>query len=332
MTFTPRIYHRQRDGVQLAGEAIVTVNADLRVGQLTETITVPASRRSSTCKHHAPAGDDEEVIDTLPTGRNYRALASFCPESIRQRAMVGGAAAIRCRSSPSTAASPAISVSCRRREHDDAAGQRRPGDRGPQSGMASEVTIDTRDCRRNRDRGASASLHPRDGGNTFTARCRHICQHRHAKREPDRRSAIARAAIAHAIKTTYDGNPGLAVPIKRDRIWFYFTGRVNRADQYPSGAFVNVNGYDPNNYTVVYDTTQRAYSRALWADAQVRVTTQASPRNKVAFTWDQQTRCSCLAGPGTPSAGVLSATVTPEAAANFRSPTQRLLHGEWSRR
>jgi hypothetical protein len=84
------------------------------------------------------------------------------------------------------------------------------------------------------------------------------------------------------------------------------------------------------NYTVVYDTDQRAFSKALWTDAQLRLTTQVSPRNKVAFTWDQQTRCSCLAGPGTPSAGVVSATVTPEAGTNFRSPTQRLLHGEWS--
>jgi hypothetical protein len=105
---------------------------------------------------------------------------------------------------------------------------------------------------------------------------------------------------------------------------------VSAASDDPGGAFVNVNGYDPTNYAVVYDTTQRAYSRALWTDAQLRLTAQVTPKNKVAFTWDQQTRCSCLAGPGTPSAGVISATVTPEAGTNFRSPTQRLLHGEWS--
>jgi hypothetical protein len=58
-------------------------------------------------------------------------------------------------------------------------------------------------------------------------------------------------------------------PIGRDRLWFYFTGLVNRADQYPSGVFGNLNGYDPTRYDVVYDPNQRAYSRALWTDGQI---------------------------------------------------------------
>jgi len=172
---------------------------------------------------------------------------------------------------------------------------------------------------------------PRDGGNNFSGFAFFTFANNDMQSNNLTADLEARGLPSpNAIKTTYDVNPGFGGPIRRDRMWFYVTGRVNRADQYPGGAYVNVNGYNPTNYTVVYDTTDRAYSKALWTDAQIRLTTQVSPRNKVAFTWDQQTRCSCLAGPGTPSAGVLSATVTPEAATNFRSPTQRLLHGEWS--
>jgi hypothetical protein len=75
--------------------------------------------------------------------------------------------------------------------------------------------------------------------------------------------------------------------------------------------------------------TQRLRDKGLTLanSIRIRLTAQATPKNKVAFTWDQQFRCRCPGGPGTQ--GVI-ATRSPEAAGFFRSPVQRLLHAEWT--
>jgi hypothetical protein len=324
----------RRENVQLTGEATVSVNAEMRVGELTETITVsgeaPTVDIQTTTRQQVITRD---VIATLPTGRNYSSLGQLIPGVNTSARDAGGAGG-------DTMSQLTI--------HGSRPGDQRVmqngvntmtlqvnGDRGiavPNPGMASEVTIDTSGLSAEQGQGGiRINYIPRDGGNTFSGST--FVTFANNSMQSDNLSDDLRTRglpSPNAVKSIYDVNPGFGGPIKRDRVWFYFTGRVNRADQYPGGSFVNVNGYDPTKYDVVYDTGQRAYSQALWKDAQIRLTTQVTPRNKVAFTWDQQTRCSCLAGQGTPSAGVLSATVTPEAATNFRSPTQRLLHGEWS--
>jgi hypothetical protein len=324
----------RREGVQLAGESIVTLNGEMRVGEVTETITVsgesPTVDLQSTTRQQVMT---REVIDALPTGRNYASFGYLLPGVSSSARDVGGAGG-------DTMSQLTI--------HGSKPGDQRVmqngvntmtlqvnGDRGiavANPGMASEVTIDTSGLSAEQGQGGiRINYIPRDGGNTFSGSL--FLTFANSDMQSDNLTDDLRARglpSPNGIKTTYDVNPGFGGPIKRDRIWFYFTGRVQRADQYPGGAFVNVNGFDPTDYAVVYDTSQRAHSRALWTDGQLRLTTQVTPRNKVAVTWDQQTRCSCLAGAGTPSAGVLSATVTPEAGTNFRAPTQRLLHGEWS--
>src|SRR5687767_2338868 len=324
----------RREDLRLAGEAIVTVNVDMRVGDLAETITVIGDAATvdvqSTTRQQVMTRD---VIDVLPTGRNYSSFGQLIPGVNTSARDAGGAGG-------DTMSQLTI--------HGSRPGDQRVmqngvntmtlqvnGDRGiavPNPGMASEVTIDTSGLSAEQGQGGTRINYiPRDGGNTFSGSlfvnfANNDMQSNNLTDDLRTRGLPS----PNAIKTTYDVNPGLGGPIKRDRIWFYLTGRVNRADQFPGGAFVNLNGYDPTRYDVVYDTHQRAYSRALWTDGQIRLTTQVTPKNKVAFTWDQQTRCSCLPGPNTPSPGVVSATVTPEAATNFRSPMQRLLHAEWS--
>jgi hypothetical protein len=324
----------RRDGVRLAGETIVTVNAEMRVGELAETITVtgdaPTVDIQSTTRQQVLSKD---IIDSLPTGRNYASLGQLLPGVNSSARDAGGA-------SGDTMSQLTI--------HGSRPGDQRVlqngvntmtlqvnGDRGiavPNPGMASEVTVDTSGLSAEQGQGGiRINYIPRDGGNTFSGSLFATFANDAMQSDNLTDDLVARGLPSpNAIKMIYDVNPGVGGPIKRDRMWFYFTGRVNRADQYPGGAFVNLNGYDATRYDVVYDTTQRAFSRALWTDAQIRLTTQVSPKNKVAFTWDQQTRCSCLPGPNTPSPGVVSATVTPEAGTNFRSPMQRLLHAEWS--
>ena len=82
----------KREGVVLSGEGIVTINADMRVGALAETITVtgeaPTVDIQSTTRQHVMT---REVIDALPTGRNYSSFGYLLPGVNTSARDVGGA-------------------------------------------------------------------------------------------------------------------------------------------------------------------------------------------------------------------------------------------------
>ena len=70
----------KREGLQLSGETIVTVNAEMRVGSVAETVTVtgeaPTVDIQNTTRQQVMS---KSVIDTLPSGRNYSSLGVLIP-------------------------------------------------------------------------------------------------------------------------------------------------------------------------------------------------------------------------------------------------------------
>ena len=92
MTFTlPGFNTFKRDGVDLPSNFTATVNAELHVGALEETITVtgasPAVDVKSTQKTTVLSRD---LLDSLPTARNYSGLASLMPGVRMSNTDVGG--------------------------------------------------------------------------------------------------------------------------------------------------------------------------------------------------------------------------------------------------
>src|SRR5439155_13757809 len=81
VTFTlPGFSTFKRDGVELPANFTATINAELRVGALEETVTVtgasPVVDVKSTQKTTVLSRD---LLDSIPTGRNYAGLASLMP-------------------------------------------------------------------------------------------------------------------------------------------------------------------------------------------------------------------------------------------------------------
>ncbi|MGH9202478.1 MAG: carboxypeptidase regulatory-like domain-containing protein, partial [Vicinamibacterales bacterium] len=70
----------KRDGVELTGTAVTTVNADLRIGNLAETITVsgdtPTVDLQTTTRQTVM---DQEVVAAIPTSRNSFAVGVLIP-------------------------------------------------------------------------------------------------------------------------------------------------------------------------------------------------------------------------------------------------------------
>src|ERR687898_1061333 len=94
VTFTlPGFNTVKRDGITVSGAGTATVDADLRVGSLEETITVtgeaPTVDVSTTTRQSVL---DNEAIAALPTSRNYATLARLIPGTNSNVNDVGGSA------------------------------------------------------------------------------------------------------------------------------------------------------------------------------------------------------------------------------------------------
>ena len=92
VTFTlPGFSTFKRDGVELPANFTATINADLRVGALEETVTVtgesPVVDVKSTQKTMVLTRD---LLDALPTARNYSGHASLMPGVRMSNTDVGG--------------------------------------------------------------------------------------------------------------------------------------------------------------------------------------------------------------------------------------------------
>ena len=329
VTFTlPGFNTVKRDGIEITGIFTASVNADMKVGAVKETITVsgeaPVVDVQSTTRERVMSKD---VIDTLPTGRMYGNLGVLVPGVNSNSKDVGG-------NLGDTMA--ALSI------HGGSANDQRILENGlnvmtlqtgggniggmvPNTGAAQEVAIDTSAASAERQTGGvSVNFIPRDGGNTIKGSVFGTFTNESlaANNFTDRVKALGLTA-ADSVKKNYDVNPGFGGPIVKDKLWYYYTARFNGAANYSAGMFPNLNAFNKNVWTYAPDTSQKpALSlNGSWWDSQLRATWQANPKNKFAGTWDQQYYCRC------PNS--ISATTSAEAANDRRFPTQQLLHGEW---
>ena len=92
--------------------------------------------------------------------------------------------------------------------------------------------------------------------------------------------------------------------------------------EYAAGLYENKNINNPNAWTFEPDTTRPVANEQRQPDAQLRLTWQATPRNKIGFTSSNTTYCFC------PSSA--SATTAREASSHADYPEQRLIAGDWT--
>ena len=91
VTFTlPGFATVKRDGVEITGAGVITINTDMRVGQLQETITVtgetPIVDVQSTRRQQVI---DDSVLNALPATRGYNALIFLVPSVRSEERRVG---------------------------------------------------------------------------------------------------------------------------------------------------------------------------------------------------------------------------------------------------
>jgi hypothetical protein len=112
--------------------------------------------------------------------------------------------------------------------------------------------------------------------------------------------------------------------IIRDKLWFYATYRQTGAESSVEGMWWNRNAGNLNAWTVDFDRSQQAYTNTVQRQGTVRLTWQATPRNKFNIHWAEQYNDSNYGRAGG------SATTTPEATVRTYYIPSRQPHASWS--
>jgi carboxypeptidase family protein len=329
VTFTlPGFKSVVRDGLELTGTSVVTANADMSVGTVEETITVsgatPTVDLQSTTRQ---VSINQEIMAAIPSSRTPFALGVLIA-GVRQDVGgrdVGGAVVAEV---ASLVANGGRTGDQRMMVNGVALSSGIAGGWGggavPNATGTAEYAIDVSGVdAQAATGGVRVNFIPRDGGNRFSGTIAGSYADDSFAADNYTGTDVQQRGLAAPSKIKGNGefNPGVGGPLRRDRLWFFASGKYVFADNFVGGMFFNENANKLNEFRYVRSTQQAI----LHQDQQIvqgRFTWQANQKNKVGFTFDQEAYCGCPNG--------VSATTSPDGAVDRRFPTQRFVTTDWT--
>jgi hypothetical protein len=309
LTFTlPGFSTVRRENLTLMGEFTATIDADMKVGAIEETVTVsgesPIIDITNAKRERVMTS---EVIESLPSSRIHSSLAQLVPGIQTANQDVGGTIVAAGLMSGHGSHGPDSRIMV----NGVSQGSARNSGGGvttPDIGAFQEYTIDyAGGLAEATTGGIQVNLVPKEGGNalkgsSYVSFASPRWQSNNLTHDLEARGLDARDRI----RDNSDINPGFGGPITRDKLWFFFTFRNQTSNNYIGGLYINKNAGNPKAWTFDPDLTRQAFDRHNWKDTQLRLTWQISPRNKLATTIEEMKQCECPSGP--------SATTAVEAA------------------
>jgi hypothetical protein len=318
-----------REGVELLGTSVVSVNADMAIGTVEETITVsgatPTVDLQSTTRQ---VSITQEIVSSLPSSRNPFALGVLIAgvqQSFGGRD-VGGAVVAEV---AALAANGGRTGDQRMMVNGVALSSGIAGGWGggavPNASGTQEFAIDVSGVdAQAATGGVRVNFIPRDGGNKFAGTIAgsfakgSFASDNYTGTDVQQRGLAAPSTI----KGNGEFNPGVGGPLKRDKLWFFLSGKYVYADNYVGGMYFNANANQPNVYQYARDLSRQAILHQDQQIFQARLTYQLNQKNKIGFTFDQEAYCGCPNG--------VSATTSPDGAVDRRFPNQRFVTADWT--
>ncbi len=309
VTFTlPGFSTSRRDSIVLTGSLTATIDAEMRLGSVEETVTVtgesPIVDVQSVKQQRVI---DDEAIRAIPGARSYHNLVVLVPGLATSGQNVGGING----PAPLNVGGHGGAQSEGRFNVDGL------GVNGSSGGgtlyvtdtqNVSEVSIDVTGGLGEAEAGGPVvNVVPRTGGNTFSGSvfsAGSVGAMQGSNFDDDLVAAGLREP--GKLKQLGEVNAAIGGPIKKDKLWFYLTGRYQETERYVAGMYYNQNAGDPNSWTYEPDFSRQAITDGMWRGTTLRTTWQISARQKLNLFWDEQDMCRNCSGGG-------SATTSPEA-------------------
>ena len=320
-----------REGIELESGFTATVDAELSVGALEETVTITGA---------SPVVDVQNVttrevitseqLDTLPVSKSLESLVALVPGltvSANNRD-TGGSSGDR----PSSTSIHGSRGSDQHIFYDGTATNNINSSAGSTGGgggfsiyfnPASIAEIDLevgQQSIQSESGGVTINVIPREGGNVFSGMIL-----ANGTNEDFQGTNLSDTLIAQGLTTVprikgiFDLNAGIGGPIVNDKLWFHAAYRRWGAESFVPGRFFS---QDPLSFSVpIPDLDRQAYDQNLSKDFTVRFTNQASPNNKLSFVYTRQRRCLCYSA--------IKRNNTPEASTKTLDRSHRW-HGKWT--
>ena len=294
LTFTlPGFATVTRPGVEITGSGVITINTDMRVGQLQETITVtgetPIVDVQSTRRQQVIS---DSTLNALPATRGYNALVFLVPS------VTGGSNQIDLM--------PAMRIFY---SHGGRGNEGRTYVDGLSTGSAfngggaSGYIIDTANSQEmqltlsgglgeTEMGGTSVNFIPKTGGNTFSGQGFFSTAGKWSQGnnidDELRAKGLSQPA---ALYKNWDVQGSLGGPILHDKLWFFGNYRDFGSHDDILGMWGNLNAGNPNAWNYVADPNLKSRNAVSRTVTALRLTSQVTPRNKIGFFFDNQLAC-----------------------------------------
>ncbi len=265
----------KRDAVELPTNFTATINADLRVGELQETVTVSGASPVVDVQNAVQQTVlSRQVLDAVPTGRSIPSLGALMPGARLALPDVGGMSGMQNRDLTvhgSDGRDTTFQV-------DGMTLNGIEGDGSVQSyfndAMFEEISYQTSAINAEVSAGGvRANMIPRDGGNQFKGTMFFSAANKSLQSD-NSAAAKAKGLVApDSLNKVWDFNVSEGGPIKRNRLWFFASYRDWGVYQYIANSF--------------YKNGEQTIDDANLRSGVVRLTWQVNSKNKVAAYLDR---------------------------------------------
>ncbi len=320
----------KREGITLEGSFVATVNADMALGNVSETITVsgetPVVDVQSSQRQRVFS---QEVIEAIPAGRSHINEIVLLPGVAASQPGRGGLQDVGGTNNlqNTTFSIHGSKTQDTRLQYDGVrlGNVLSPGEFSnyvPDTSATQEVGVDYGAMSAELAfAGPRINIIPKEGGNRvsgslFATGVNRWWQNNNLTPELQ----AAGLPAPNAMKLAYDVNPAVGGPVVKDRLWFFTSGRVQSNQNYIAGLFANANAGDPTKWTYVADPAKQAQFDITQKSLGARLTLQATPKHKFSIYADNQGRIWDDGRAG----------VSPESTVAFRFPVLRLIQGGWT--
>jgi Carboxypeptidase regulatory-like domain len=290
----------KREGLEVSGSGVLPLNADLRVGALQETITVtgdsPIVDTQTTRRETVIKAD---TINTLPVTRGYGSVLATVPAL-----SIGGVAGAGATSAPITPDMMFFTAhggdSTEGRVMTNGLTLAAPFGGGGTSTLTYDVAnqeeiqvLISGGLGEAENGGPAINMVPKTGGNRFNGSAFYSGAGDWAmSNNLDDQLRSYGISQPPTLRSNWDASGSLGGPIKKDQLWFYGQVRQWATANVVDGIVANRFAGDASHWNYAPDTSlepRNVDGRKIYS---IRLTGQATPKNRVTFYQEYQRRCS----------------------------------------
>ena len=270
----------RREGIVLSAAFTATVNTDLQVGQLEESITVTGESPLVDVRNSVSQSVmTREKLDLIPTGKDPFSVGQLIPGVTTSTPDVGGTQIMQ---------QPTLQVHGSSNLDGvymvDNVQIQHMGFGGNQTGfyfndgLMEEISYQTSSLPAEAPvGGVQINMIPRDGGNVYRGTLFATAGNtRFQANNLDDELIQLGFTARNKVKSIYDVNATFGGPIARERLWFFATYRKWSSNNYLGNTFDSRGNQAADDQNI--------------QDATLRLTFQASPRNKIAAHYDRSAK------------------------------------------